>query len=337
MKRALVFTFHRPFDVREFSFFEIGESNSYFPISDSKEALTQCVKPLQTLLKKIEANNLKASILFSGTYIEALSSNFPLLLEDVNSLRKEGKIEILGGTYHQSMAPCFSQSLFTFECEQHKKAVKIHFNCSPTTFINSLNTYSDEIGKTIDSLGYKNLVTEANSWHLYGRNSDSIYAANFISNLKLILRESGNSTNDSTEYKTIIFNGYGNNYYLNIEDASKIIEVENTVLVSSLSKGIKSGSIPTYRVPRPIGFQSDDTNIDSLLSSPLQRTIIEKILELENKITISKKDNLIGDLAVFASQELLEKLNPSKYQKNAHQNFLSFINMLADLEIRINS
>ena len=128
---CLYFHVHQPYRINRFSVFNIGQNNAYFDEEMNKFYLERiarkCYLPTNALLldliKKYK-NKFKISFSITGLILEQLEKDFPDVLESFKKLVKTGQCELIGETFHHSLAFLYSQSEFKKQISQHKKKLK---------------------------------------------------------------------------------------------------------------------------------------------------------------------------------------------------------------------
>ena len=125
MTKAIVLYLHvhQPYRVRHYTIFETGSDHNYFlgdyEAQTSNERIIHKVaeksylptnKKLLGLLR--EHPEFKLSLSISGTVLEQLEKWAPEALQSFKDLVNTGRVEIVGETYHHSLAFFYSPSEF---------------------------------------------------------------------------------------------------------------------------------------------------------------------------------------------------------------------------------
>ncbi|MFH0740094.1 MAG: glycoside hydrolase family 57 protein [bacterium] len=192
---CLYFHVHQPYRINRFSVFNIGQNNAYFDEEMNKFYLERiarkCYLPTNALLldliKKYK-NKFKISFSITGLILEQLEKDFPNVLESFKKLVKTGQCELIGETFHHSLAFLYSQDEFKKQISQHKKKLKDIFNYTPITFRNTELSFNNEMAKTIETMGYKTVLTEGAKQILGWRSPDFVYKAASTKNLNVLMR-----------------------------------------------------------------------------------------------------------------------------------------------------
>jgi len=186
---------HQPYRINQFSVFNIGQDLPYFDDEKNKFYLERiarkCYLPTNALLLNLikqYKGKFKISFSITGLILEQLEKDFPEVLESFKKLVKTGQCELIAETYHHSLAFLYSQSEFKKQINQHKKKLKDVFCQTPTTFRNTELSFNNEMAKTIESMGYKAVLTEGAKQILGWRSPDFVYKASGTKNLKVLMR-----------------------------------------------------------------------------------------------------------------------------------------------------
>lgn len=192
---CLYFQVHQPKRLRKFNFFDIGGHKNYEDEQKNCEILLKVAKKcylptnelLHTLINRF-SGQFKISFSLTGTLIEQLKKYSPETLDSFKKLVDTGAVEILNETYNHSLSSVYSKNLFIEEIEKHKALIKREFGQTSSVFRNTELIYNNELGKTIESLGYRGLLAEGADKILNGRSPNFLYKALASPNLKILLR-----------------------------------------------------------------------------------------------------------------------------------------------------
>ncbi len=201
MKRSIVLYLHvhQPYRVRHYSIFDISSNHNYFH-SDyqqktSNEKIVHKVaeksylptnKLLLELLNKYE--DFKLSLSITGTAIEQFEKWSPETLQSFKDLVNTGKVEIIGETYHHSLAFFYSRREFEVQVDMHKKLVEKYFGQTPKVFRNTELAYNNDLAYWADKAGYKGILSEGWDKVLGWRNSNYVYKPAYTGNIKLLMK-----------------------------------------------------------------------------------------------------------------------------------------------------
>lgn len=191
---------HQPFRLREFSIFDAGypESNYWSPQYDaptSNERIIHKVaqksyRPTNALLKELLARHphFSLSLSITGTLIEQLEMWAPDVLQDFKDLVATGRVEIVGETYHHSLAFFYSQEEFAYQVELHRQKIEQTFGVTPTVLRNTELSYNNDIAYWADQAGYKGIITEGVDSVLDWRSPNFMYRPAYTKQIRLLLK-----------------------------------------------------------------------------------------------------------------------------------------------------
>lgn len=195
------FHVHQPFRVKRYRIFDIGRDGNYFS-EDAGDNLNnkiillkvaqKCYIPTNTLLLKLLKKHPEFKISFSitGLLLEQLEKYSPAALETFVALVKTGRVEIVAETYYHSLAFLYSKEEFESQVALHRKKIEQIFGKGVLgkVFRNTELIYNNDLAKTIESMGYKGILTEGADHILGWRSPNFLYKAKGTKNLKLLLK-----------------------------------------------------------------------------------------------------------------------------------------------------
>lgn len=200
-KKAIVLYLHvhQPYRIRHYTVFDSGVQHDYFdaPFDDdaSNERIVRKVAEksyLPTnarLLQLLEENpEFKLSLSITGTVIDQLEKWAPEALESFQALTKTGRVEIVGETYHHSLAFFYSRAEFEAQVKMHADKVKEIFGQTPTAFRNTELCYNNDVAYWADTAGYKAVLAEGWDPVLGWRSPDFVYRPSYTKNVKLLMK-----------------------------------------------------------------------------------------------------------------------------------------------------
>ena len=189
------FQVHQPFRIRNYSFFDIGNSHFYEDDEKNEEILNKVadkcyLKTNQKMLELIQRHDgkFKISYSISGTAIEQFEKYRPDVLQSFIDLANTGCVEFLSETYSHSLSFIHSKNEFKRQVEKHAKMIKKYFNQSPKVFRNTELIYNNELAVFIEKMGYKGIICEGVDRLLGGRSPNFLYQPVGAKNTKLLLK-----------------------------------------------------------------------------------------------------------------------------------------------------
>lgn len=187
------FQVHQPFRLDKYSLYDIGTNKDYFNEKQNSEILHKVAKKcyLKTNALMLDLLNntqgFKITYSISGTAIEQFEKYMPEVLESFKKLAKTGKVEFLNETYHHSLAFFYSKPEFEEQVNLHRQKMLEHFNYTPKVFRNTELTYTNEIAKHLENMGFKAILIEGWDPILQWRSPNFLYKAK-NSNLALLTK-----------------------------------------------------------------------------------------------------------------------------------------------------
>lgn len=189
------FQVHQPFRIKEYSFFDIGQSHFYEDDQKNKEILNKVadkcyIKTNKKMLDLIKRHNgnFKISYSISGTAIEQFEKYRPDVLQSFIDLANTGCVEFLSETYSHSLSFIFSKSEFQRQVKKHANVIKKYFNQVPKVFRNTELIYNNELAMYIENMGYKGIVCEGVDRLLNDRSPNFLYQPVGTQNIKALLK-----------------------------------------------------------------------------------------------------------------------------------------------------
>lgn len=201
-KKAIVLYMHvhQPYRVRHYTIFDAGVNHDYFfdmPYEDrtSNERIVQKVaeksyiptnKRLLDLLGRYPEFRLSLSI--TGTVIEQLEKWAPDALESFKQLISTGRVEIVGETYHHSLAFFYSRPEFEAQVDMHRRKIEEVFGQTPQVFRNTELSYNNDVAYWADQAGYKGILAEGWDPILEWRSPNYVYRPAYTENIRLLMK-----------------------------------------------------------------------------------------------------------------------------------------------------
>jgi len=192
---CLYFQVHQPLRLRRYRFFDIGHDHYYYDDFTNESIMQkiaeECYLPSnQILLDLIKANKSKFKVSFSitGVALDQFEKYAPGVIESFKALAKTGCVEFLAETYSHSLAALRNKNEFVSQVKAHSMRINDLFGQKPKVFRNTELIYSDEIGKTVSSMGFKAMLTEG-AKHILGWKSPNYLYCNALNpKLKILMR-----------------------------------------------------------------------------------------------------------------------------------------------------
>ena len=191
---------HQPWRVRTYSIFDVGVSDNYFQDSNyhSKQNNERIFKKvaaksylptfdlLETNLKKHP--DFKFSLSITGVWLEQAELWMPELITRLKNMVATGRVELVAETYYHSMSFFYNKDEFKEQVKQQIATFQKLFNVTPKVFRNTEFSYNDEVGRTVEELGFKACLAEGWDKILGWRSPNFMYSPQSRNRLKLMLK-----------------------------------------------------------------------------------------------------------------------------------------------------
>jgi alpha-amylase len=201
MSKAIVLYLHvhQPYRVRHYTALDTGNNHNYFmPGYEERESNERILhkvaeksyiptnRKLIDLLRRHPEFKLSLSI--TGTVLEQLEQWSPAALQSFQELVATGRVEIVGETYHHSLAFFYSQSEFETQVQMHRDKVYQLFGQTPKVFRNTELAYNNDLAYWADKAGYKGILAEGWDPVLGWRSPNYVYQPTYTENIKLLMK-----------------------------------------------------------------------------------------------------------------------------------------------------
>lgn len=201
MTKAIVLYLHvhQPYRIRHYTVFDTAAKHDYFDAPyDSRESNERVIHKVaeksyiptnRHLLELLKANpSFKLSLSITGTVLEQLERWSPEALQSFKDLVATGRVEIVGETYHHSLAFFYSREEFEVQVQMHKEKVQELFGQTPKVFRNTELAYNNDLAYWADKAGYKGILAEGWDKVLDWRSPNFVYRPAYTQNIRLLLK-----------------------------------------------------------------------------------------------------------------------------------------------------
>ncbi len=200
-KKAVVLYLHvhQPFRIRHYTIFDSGSDSNYFDAEfdadTSNQRIVQKVSEksyiptntkLLALLKKHPEFKLSLSI--TGTVLEQFEKYSPATLQSFQELVATGRVEIVGETYHHSLAFFYSLAEFEMQVKMHREKIEQLFGQTPKVFRNTELSYNNDLAYWADRAGYKAILAEGWDPVLGWRSPNYVYRPTYTNQIRLLMK-----------------------------------------------------------------------------------------------------------------------------------------------------
>jgi alpha-amylase len=190
---------HQPYRIRRYTALDSGNRHDYFnapydsPTSNErilKKVAEKSYIPTNRRLLGIMQREpgFKLSLSITGTVLEQLERWSPEALQSFKELVQTGRVEIVGETYHHSLAFFYSRSEFEAQVAQHKALVEKLFGQTPKVFRNTELAYNNDVAYWADKAGYLGVLAEGWDPILGWRSPDYVYRPSYTEHIRLLMK-----------------------------------------------------------------------------------------------------------------------------------------------------
>lgn len=190
---------HQPYRIRHYTIFDTAVNHDYFDANydhqTSNERILHKVAeksyiPTNARLLKILRENpeFKVSLSITGTVIEQLEKWSPESLRSFQELVATGRVEIVGETYHHSLAFFYSREEFQRQVDMHRQKIEEVFGQTPQVFRNTELAYNNDLAYWADKAGYKGILAEGWDPVLNWRSANFVYQPTYTDNIRLLMK-----------------------------------------------------------------------------------------------------------------------------------------------------
>ncbi len=200
-KKAIVLYLHvhQPYRVRHYTIFDAGVNHQYFdaPYEHDtsnertlhKVAEKSYIPTNRRLIKLLQHHpEFKLSLSITGTVLEQLEAWSPEALQSFKDLVATGRVEIVGETYHHSLAFFYSRDEFEAQVAMHAKKVKELFGQKPKVLRNTELAYNNDVAYWADKAGYKGILAEGWDKVLGWRSPNFVYRPAYTEHIRLLMK-----------------------------------------------------------------------------------------------------------------------------------------------------
>jgi alpha-amylase len=335
------FQVHQPYRVKRYRIFDVGNDPDYFNDrgeSDlnnrkilekvAKKSYIPTTRLLLDLLKRYP--EMRVSFSFSGVALEQLERYAPEALDLFRQVIDTGRAEVLGETYHHSLAFFYSPVEFEAQVTKHRELIRRLFGYWPRVFRNTELSYRNDLGEWADRAGYAGVIAEGWDPILGWRSPNYVYKPKGAQNARLLLKNYRLSDDVAFRFSSrdwsewpLTAEKFGNwigsaegdtvNLFMDYETFGEH-QWEDTGIFNFLEKlpeelarnpglDFKTPSevIATYEprdeidMPHTVTWADTDRDLTAWVGNPMQKAAIENIYALEDKVMQVGDQKLLDD------------------------------------------
>ncbi len=336
---CLYFQVHQPFRYRKYRFFDIGNDSYYYDDYANETFLRRiadnCYLPanklLLSLIKK-HKNTLKISFSLSGIVLEQFMLYAPEVLESFVELANTGCVEFLSETYSHSLVSLKKPELLREQIDRHDKLIEKYFNQQPKIFRNTELIYSDEIGETLYSMGFKGILAEG-ARHVLGWKSPGFLYNNAINpRMKVLLRNYKLSDDIAFRFSNTAWSEYPLtpekyiewiektpendeliNLFMDYESLGEhqksesgifdfienflnsVLKNENICFITPSQAVEKLQPVAIFHAPNPISWADEERDLTAWIGNELQNEALNKLYNLYPRVKHCNDPDILRD------------------------------------------
>ena len=365
MNKAIVLYMHvhQPFRVRHYTVFDTGTKHDYFgaPYEDDasnerilKKVAEKSYLPTNARLLELLNQNpeFRLSLSITGTVIEQLEKWSPESLESFKRLTETGRVEIVGETYHHSLAFFYSRSEFEMQVDMHKRKIQEVFGQTPQVFRNTERSpnfvdrpsYTDQIRllmknyKLSDDIAFRFGDREWAEWPL---------TADKFSHW---LSEEANATNFNLfmDYETFGEHQWDESGIFGFLEhlPKEWLKTEGHTFMT-VSQVIDSFEpVDKIDVPHTITWADTERDLTAWLGNSMQTNSIDSLYGLQDAVIASNDPSLIEDWRKLQTSDHFYYMCTKWFNdgdvhayfspyKTPYEGYMNFINAYRDLQFRL--
>lgn len=193
------FHVHQPYRIKRYRVFDIGKDEEYFNEGADgdlnnrwiiEKVAEKSYRPMNAVLEDMLARHpeFRFGLSFSGTVLEQFAAYAPDILESFKRLVASGRVEILGDTYHHSLAFFYSIPEFERQVAQHQQLIEKLFGQTPRVFRNTELSYRNDLAHWCEKKGYTGIMAEGWDPILKWRSPNYVYRPVGTTQIKLLLK-----------------------------------------------------------------------------------------------------------------------------------------------------
>lgn len=337
------FHVHQPYRVKRYRVFDIGQGGNYFDEGGENDlnnvrilnkVARKSYLPANATLKQLLKDNaeFQFAFSFSGTVLEQLEEHLPYVLDTFKDLVNTGRVEVLGDTYHHSLAFFYSRPEFERQINLHKDTVRRIFGVTPRVLRNTELSYSNELGLWADKNGYTAILAEGWDPVLGWRSPNYVYRPKGATRAKLLLKNyrlsddiafrfgsrdwrewpltadkfsswvhavhgDGNTVNLFMDFETFGEHQWEDTGIFHFLEAlpSAIMKHPGTTFKTPSETARAYDAVGEIDVPHVLTWADTDRDLSAWVGNHIQRSAIDAIYALEKAVLATRNSKIIDD------------------------------------------
>lgn len=346
MSRSLVLYLHvhQPWRIKPYTIFKTGSDHAYFDGAGGdtdngcimRKVAEKSYRPMNALLLEMLNSHPKfeVSLSITGTFIEQAREYAPDVLESFKALVATGRVEIVGETYHHSLAYFYSREEFERQVKAHADLIHDVFGVTPSVFRNTELAYTNSLAAWAKGAGYKGIIAEGWDPILDWRSPNHVYRPKGAQKIGLLMKNyrlsddiafrfsnkqweswpltiqtyadwlnasldesNGSVVNLFMDYETFGEHQWADSGifdFIRALPAQWLTTPENGF--STLSEAVEAyPAVGDIDVPGVTTWADTDRDLTAWLGNPMQQEALRYLYDLESDILRSGDDGLIDD------------------------------------------
>ncbi len=338
---------HQPYRIRHYTIFDTGQKHDYFDAPHDHRTNNESIihkvaeksylptnKKLLQLLERHPEFRLSLSI--TGTVLEQFKQFSPATLHSFQELVKTGRVEIVGETYHHSLAFFYSLAEFEMQVSMHRRLIEELFDQTPKVFRNTELSYNNDLAVWADKAGYQGILAEGWDPILGWRSSNYVYRPIYTNKIRLLMKNYKlsddiafrfgdqewsewpltadkfvrwlNKTGDATNFNLFMdYETFGEHQWSDSGIFDFLEHLPGEWLKSeghtfmTASEAIEAfDAVDQIDVPETTTWADTERDLSAWLGNPMQQQAIKALYELQDKIIKT------GDLALIEDWRKLQ-------------------------------
>jgi alpha-amylase len=339
--------------------------------------------PTTTLLLELLRRHpeMRVSFSFSGIALEQLQQFAPEVIDLFKELIDTGRVEVLGETYYHSLAFFYSPGEFERQVAKHRETIRKLFGVWPRIFRNTELSYRNDLGQWADKNGYAGVLAEGWDPILGWRSPNYVYKPKGVQNARLLLKNyrlsddvafrfssrdwsewpltaekfaqwlgvaEGDVVNLFMDYETFGEHQWADTGIFNFLEKlpEELAKNQGLDFKTPLEVIASYDARDEIDMPHTVTWADTDRDLTAWTGNPMQRSALEAIYELEEKILLANDLKLLEDwrrlqtsdhfyymcTKWFNDGDVHAYFSPYESPYDAH---IAYMNALQDLKLRL--
>jgi alpha-amylase len=286
----------------------------------------------QRLLRMLNTHpEFRLSISITGTVLEQFEQYAPEVLQSFMDIVATGRVEIVGETYHHSLSFFYSRSEFERQVQMHRDIVQRIFGVTPTSFRNTELSYNNDLAYWADKAGYKAILSEGWDPVLGYRSPNFMYRPAYTENIRLLTKNYRLSDDIAFRFSNEQWNEFPHttdkfmdwtssaweqpliNLFMDYETfgehqwestgifdfledlPNKWLSVPGHTFMTVTGAATTFEPVDAVDCPQTITWADNERDLTAWLGNAMQRSAIQELYNLEDRILTSGDVALIDD------------------------------------------